>query len=376
MQVMKTPKSVDMEITNRCNLRCTYCSHFTSAGDVGLDLPTAEWLAFFEELGRCAVMNLTLCGGEPFVRDDLKEIIEGIVRNRMRFKILSNGTLITDEMAAFLASTRRCDGIQVSIDGSVPITHDSCRGRGTFRKAMNGIKNLQKYKLPVTVRVTIHRSNVHDLENVARLLLEEVGLPGFSTNSASHLGLCRKNAEMVQLTVEERVLAMETLLRLTAKYDGRINAAAGPLAEGRAWLEMEQTRRDGTEMPGRGYLTGCGGAMTTIGVRADGAMVACCQMPHMELGRINRDDLLEVWQNHPELNRFRQRSAISLADFELCKGCDYVSYCTGNCPALSYTLTGSAYQPSPDACLRRFLEQGGRLPRDQHQEQCATERPL
>ena len=188
-------------------------------------------------------MNLTLCGGEPFVRDDLKEIIEGIVRNRMRFEILSNGTLITDEMAAFLASTRRCDGIQVSINGSVPITHDSCRGKGTFRKAMNGIKNLQKYKLPVTVRVTIHRSNVHDLENVARLLLEEVGLPGFSTNSASHLGLCRKNAEMVQLTVEERVLAMETLLRLTAKYDGRINAAAGPLAEGRAWLAMEQTRR-------------------------------------------------------------------------------------------------------------------------------------
>ena len=51
MQVMKTPKSVDIEITNRCNLRCTYCSHFTSAGDVGLDLrprngsPPRNWAA-------------------------------------------------------------------------------------------------------------------------------------------------------------------------------------------------------------------------------------------------------------------------------------------------------------------------------------------
>jgi hypothetical protein len=104
------------------------------------------------------------------------------------------------------------------------------------------------------VRVTIHRKNVHDLENVSRLLLEEVGLQGFSTNSASHLGLCRKNAEIVQLTAEERCLAMETLLELSARYNGRIGAAAGPLAEGRGWLEMEQARKEGREMAGRGFL--------------------------------------------------------------------------------------------------------------------------
>jgi SynChlorMet cassette radical SAM/SPASM protein ScmE len=373
---MRTPKSVDIEITTRCNLRCKYCSHFSSAGDVEKDLPAGEWLRFFEELGRCAVLDVTLCGGEPFVRPDIQEMIQSIVRNRMRFKILSNGTLITDEMAAFLASTRRCGGVQVSIDGSVPITHDACRGRGTFRKAMNGIKNLQKYHLPVTVRVTIHRRNVHDLENVSRLLLEEVGLPGFSTNSASHLGLCRKNAEMVQLKVEERVLAMETLLRLTAKYAGRISAAAGPLAEGRGWLEMEQARCEGREVPGRGYLTGCGGPMSNIGVRADGGIVACGQMPHMELGRMNRDDLRDIWQTHPELMKMRMRHTIPLSSFAFCQGCDYINYCTGSCPALAYTIVGDAYHPAPDACLRRFLDEGGRLTREQQQERGATERSL
>ena len=362
MQLMKTPKSMDIDITDRCNLRCKYCSHFSSAGDVGKDLPTEEWLTFFEELGRCAVMDVTLCGGEPFIREDLKELIGGIVRNRMRFKILSNGTLITDEMAAFIASTKRCDSVQVSIDGSVPITHDACRGRGSFRKAMNGIKHLQRYNLPVTVRVTIHRKNVHDLENVSRLLLEEVGLQGFSTNSASHLGLCRKNAEIVQLTAEERCLAMETLLELSARYNGRIGAAAGPLAEGRGWLEMEQARKEGREMAGRGFLVGCGGPMNQIAVRADGAITPCAQMPHMVLGRINKDDLREIWRNHPELNRLRERRAIPLSSFEFCSGCEYMTYCTGSCPALAYTITGSAYHPAPDACLRKFLEEGGRLP--------------
>jgi SynChlorMet cassette radical SAM/SPASM protein ScmE len=363
MKLMKTPRSVDLSITNRCNLRCTYCSHFSGAGDVAQDLSTEEWLQFFEELNRCAVMNVTLQGGEPFCRKDLPELIKGIVRNRMRFNILSNGTLITDEMAAFLASTGRCDGVQVSIDGSIPMTHDACRGEGNFVRAMQGIKSLQKYNVPVPVRVTIHKHNVRDLENVARLLLDEVGLSGFSTNAASYMGLCRQNAEQVQLTAEERYLAMETLLQLTKKYNGRISGTAGPLAEGRDWLEMERALREGQEsIDGRGYLTSCNGPMNTLAVRADGVMVPCGQMSHVELGRINRDALDKVWQEHPEMKRLRERHKISLSHFEFCQGCEYINYCTGNCPALAYTILGKENHPSPDACLKRFLEAGGRLP--------------
>ncbi len=363
MRLMKTPRSVDLSITNRCNLRCTYCSHFTGAGDVSQDLPKEEWLQFFEEMNRCAVMNVTLQGGEPFCRKDLQELVEGIVLNQMRFDILSNGTLITDEMVAFLASTGRCDGVQVSIDGSVPTTHDACRGEGNFLKAMQGIKSLQKHNVPVSVRVTIHKQNVWDLENVSKLLLEEVGLSSFSTNAASYMGLFRKNTDQVQLNVEERSLAMDTLLKLDRKYNGRISASAGPLAEGKDWLEMEKACQQESEtIPGRGHLSGCNGPMNTLAVRADGVMVPCSQMSQLQLGRINSNDLREVWQEHPELKRLRERHKISLHEFEFCQECDYIPYCTGNCPALAYTIVGKEDHPSPDACLKRFLEAGGRLP--------------
>ena len=363
MKLMKTPRSVDLSITNRCNLRCTYCSHFSGAGDVGQDLSKEEWLQFFEELNRCAVMNVTLQGGEPFCRKDLPELIEGIVRNRMRFNILSNGTLITDEMANFLASTGRCDGVQVSIDGSVPMPHDACRGEGNFLKAMQGIKCLLNNNVPVSVRVTIHKKNVNDLHNIAKLLLEEVGIPSFSTNSASHMGLCRENAEQVQLTAEERSLAMEALLHLEKKYNGRIGATAGPLAEGRDWLEMEKACQQKIKMiPGRGHLSGCNGPMEKLAVRADGVLVPCGQMSHIELGQINMDNLQEVWQENSELKRLRERHKISLNEFDFCKGCEYINYCTGNCPALAYTILGKENHPSPDACLKRFLEAGGKLP--------------
>lgn len=364
MKLIPTPRKVDIEITSRCNLRCKYCFHFSSPSDVVDDLPKEEWFVFFEELRDCAVTEVCLSGGEPFIREDLGGIINSIISNRMRFHILSNGTLITDDIAALIASTRRCNEVQVSIDGSVSITHDSFRGKGSFYKAVEGIKHLLNHKVPVGVRVTIHKQNVDDLENIARLLLEDIGLPSFSTNSASYMGLCRKNPDQILLSSDERTRAMKTLLKLTEKYEGRIGALAGPLAEARDWLEMEQALKQGlTALPNRGYLTGCGGPMDTIAVRADGVLIPCSQLPHIELGRINRDNLKDIWQNHPELNRLRQRNLIPLSDFEFCRGCDYINYCTGNCPALAYTLYGNENHPSPDTCLRRFLEEGGRLPK-------------
>jgi SynChlorMet cassette radical SAM/SPASM protein ScmE len=360
---MKTPRSVDLQITNTCNLRCSYCSHFGSEGDVDQELSTKEWLQFFGELNRCSVMDVCLEGGEPFLRGDFRNLVEGIVRNRMRFSILTNGTLVTDEIAAFLASTGRCDSVQVSIDGATPATHDAFRGEGNFDRAVLGARHLLEHGLPVSVRVTIHRQNVRDLERISKMLLEDMNLPGFSTNAASHFGLCRQNAEMVQLTNEERHIAMNALLRLTKKYKGRINASAGPLAEARDWLRMEDARTAGKDrLPGRGYLTGCSGPMTRLAVRADGVIIPCSQLPGMELGRIDSDDLADIWQNHPDLNRFRERSTIPLDKFEYCRECEYVNYCTGGCPALAYSILHDPYHPSPDACFRRFLEEGGTLP--------------
>jgi len=297
------------------------------------------------------------------LRRDLREMIAGMVKNRMRFSILSNGTLITDDMAAYLKSTHRCDHVQVSIDGASPGVHDSCRGKGNFERAVAGIRTLQRHQVPVAVRVTIHKHNVDDLDQIAHLLLDELKLGSFSTNSASPMGLCRANAARVALDTTESQQAMETLLRLNATYNGRIGAQAGPLAEARAWKEMELARREGKPgLPGRGHLQGCGGVFSKIAVRADGVLAPCNMMSHIELGRINQDDLREVWHTHPELERLRQRRQIPLSDFDYCRDCAYHLYCTGNCPATAFTHHQLENHPSPEGCLRLFLEDGGKIP--------------
>ena len=359
-KLMRTPRSLDIEITPRCNLRCRYCYFFNNPAVVYRELPTDEWLKFFNELGSLGVMNVVVAGGEPFMRDDLPVLLEGIVRNRMRFSLLSNGSLIDDEMAAFIAGTRRCDYVQVSVDGSRAEVHDAFRGRGSFDGALRGLRILRRYRISSTVRVTIHRSNVHDLENIAHFLLDELGLADFGTNSAGYMGTCCLNADEVMLNIEERKEAMATLRRLAVKYQGRISSSAGPLTDGRMWRRMEEARiQSQPAFPNGGRLTACGCPNNKISVRADGTIVPCSLLAHLELGRINRDPLAELWQNSPALNRLRNRRTIPLAGFEFCAGCSYIPYCTGNCPGLAYMLTGTVDHPSPDACLRLFLKEGG-----------------
>jgi SynChlorMet cassette radical SAM/SPASM protein ScmE len=362
LKVMRTPRSLNIEITSRCNLRCRYCYFFNNPAMVYRDLPTDEWLKFFDELGSLGVMRVTLAGGEPFIREDLPVLLEGIVRNRMRFSFLSNGALIDDEIAAFMASTGRCESVQVSVDGSCAEVHDSCRGQGSFKGAIRGIHTLQRHGISVAVRVTIHRNNVHDLENIAHFLLDELGLPSFGTNAAGYLGTCCVNADDLLLNTEERKEAMATLLRLTVKYNGRISAQAGPLADGRMWRRMEEARAHNAPVfHNGGRLTACGCPSNKISVRADGAIVPCNLLAHIELGRINHDSLAEIWKKSPALNHLRNRHTIPLTGFEFCDGCSYIPYCTGNCPGLAYTLTGTVDHPSPDACLRCFLAEGGAI---------------
>ena len=360
---MHTPRSVDMEITSRCNLRCRYCYFFDNPHVSYEDLSTEEWLQFIDELGQCSVMDVCLVGGEPFIRDDLPLLIEGIVKNRMRFSILSNGGLIDESIASFIAKTNRCNYVQISVDGSCAEIHETGRGQDSFAKAVRGIKILQKHNISVTVRVTIHRHNIHDLENTAHFLLGELKLPGFSTNAAGYIGSCQKNSNELLLSIKDRQIAMKTLLRLEQQYEGRVTAMAGPLAEAHYWRQMEEAHRSGIpQFDNCGHLTGCGCPSNKITVRSDGTIVPCTMLAHVELGQINRDTFRDVWQKNPKLSQLRERHRIPLSYFEECGNCDYAPFCTGNCPGLAYNLTGEVNQPSPDACLKKFLDEGGKIP--------------
>ena len=164
---------------------------------------------------------------------------------------------------------------------------------------------------------------------------------------------------------------MEITKKIVKKYNGRIRAAAGPYIDGKMWSEMELCRVEGKESkPGQGFLSSCHIAASKLCVRADGIIVPCLLLSHIELGRINRDNLMDIWRNQPQLQRLRERQDIPLSSFTFCQGCHYIDYCRGGCPAVAYTILGDCYHPSPASCLRRFLTEGGTLPTEISAQNC------
>ena len=356
IKVMATPRTVDLELTSRCNLRCRYCYYMRNDGVSYDDMPTDRWLALLKELGQAKVMEVCLSGGEALLRPDVFELIDAVVRNRMRFQLLTNGGPVTTQVARRLKATGRCNVVQVSLDGSRAEIHETLRGQGSFAPALNAIKILLGEGVPTTVRATIHVDNIEDLPVLADLLLDQIGLPSFSTNAISSLGSRAKYGDNLFLSPAMRLRAMHVLADLDARYPGRIQASAGPLGEWKMFHRMEAARRKGDALPGRGCLTGCGCIYNKLAVRADGAFIPCVTLPQMVLGYVGRDSIEHVWQNAPQLHALRERTHIPLTEFERCRECDYNRLCTGNCPGTAVSAGGDANQPAEEGCLALFQQ--------------------
>jgi SynChlorMet cassette radical SAM/SPASM protein ScmE len=355
------PRELDLCITGRCNLKCRYCFYADEMAARN-DLPTERWFALFEEIGKLGVQRLCLTGGEVFTRADLFELIDGIIANRMRYSLLTNGTLISrDALAKFAVGKRRLrlDSIQVSIDGSRAEIHDQSRPPESFDRALAGLRLLKEAGFPVTVRVTVNRTNLDDLPNIARLLLEDVGLPSFSTNEAEQMGSARCYGDSMVLTPDERRRAMETLSALSKKYDGRISANAGPLALARHFAEIEESLARGeTNRPGRSKLCACGGVLGKMAILHDGSIVPCNLLPTLTMGVFGLHSLSEAWRSSPAINAVRYRRDIPLSSLPSCRGCAYAGFCTGGCPGSVMARYGKLNVRDPLVCYRIFKEEG------------------
>ena len=357
------PLTLDLSLTGRCNLKCPYCFYAHEMASRP-DLPTEAWISFFSELGDLGVQSATLSGGEAFLRPDLWDLVDALMAHRMRYSLLTNGTLITETAVRALVQTKRrarLDVIQVSLDGSRAGIHDACRAPGSFEKTARGLRLLKDAGLPVTVRVTINRHNVDDLEGIARYVLDECGIPSLSTNEAVAIGAGCDNREQIGLDGLDQIKAMKALAELQQRYPGLITSQAGPLTKLAMYRDMEQARATGKTVEGwiMGRLSACGGVFSKLAVHHDGVIVPCNMLSTLELGRIGKNSLSKVWRNHPTLLSLRARRRIPMTEVPGCETCEWASFCNGSCPGLALEITGDYNHANPHDCYRRFLKETG-----------------
>src|SRR6185436_7464122 len=129
------------EITLACDLACRHCG--SRAGHARSDeLSTEECLDLVRQMAALGVMEVTLIGGEAYLREDWTDIVREIRKHGMSCTMTSGGRGITAEKAQ-AAKAAGLESVSISIDGNEE-THDRLRGvKGSYRSAFQAMDLLR-----------------------------------------------------------------------------------------------------------------------------------------------------------------------------------------------------------------------------------------
>ena len=162
------PLHVIFEVTHLCNLTCEYCDRHTPLPN---ELTFADVSNVIDEFVQLGMIGLTLDGGEPLARRDIDKIIDKLFGAGIKIVINTNGILVPQK----IESVKKALRINVSLDGPEEY-HDSMRGKGSFEKAVRGIRKAREEGVSVKLRCTMHRHNMRSVPELVRLA-EELDSP-------------------------------------------------------------------------------------------------------------------------------------------------------------------------------------------------------
>lgn len=143
-------KSIEVEVTNSCNLRCVHC--YLSRDRTIIFMKNLElYRKMLEDFADNGFINLTVTGGEPFLNPDIFEFLKTGRELKYVLNLKTNGTLIDEESAQKLAELK-LKTVDVSIYSAIPEEHDSITGmKGSFEKSVKALKLLKKAGVRVAV---------------------------------------------------------------------------------------------------------------------------------------------------------------------------------------------------------------------------------
>lgn len=175
-----------IELTSYCNQKCGYCYNaWREDGGKALGaLPTEQLVSLVDKaLTEVEFDHVTLTGGEPFSRNDFFDVIGVCEGHGVKAHIISNGALITEDIAKRLAPFKPL-GVQITLNGPTIELHEEHVGEGYFDRTIRGIKALQAHGVRVVGSIVITRKNARVVGEILQvwheLGIDHVALSRFS----------------------------------------------------------------------------------------------------------------------------------------------------------------------------------------------------
>jgi MoaA/NifB/PqqE/SkfB family radical SAM enzyme len=305
------PLSASLELTYRCNWRCVFC--YNPRHNDLRGLPSERWLSVLDELRALGTLYVALTGGEPLTHPEFLRIARGARERAFALRILTNGALVTEALAAEIAALRPM-AVELSIHGANASTHDGATATpGSFEAMLRGLDRLLRNGVAVVLKSPLTRLNEGEMDGMQQIAAER-GVP----------------------------LRLDPVL--TPRDDGDLGPLgyrASPAAVDRMFLAL------GTQgqIPQEDRVLGgvnCGLGRTTLAIDPEGNVFPCLQWRRAPLGNVRDVSLVTLWRESEERVA---AAAIARGANERLREAGGALAAFPFCPALALQRTGDALQP-------------------------------
>jgi radical SAM protein with 4Fe4S-binding SPASM domain len=326
------PLSGTIEVTRRCPLTCVHCYNNLPMADreaASNELTYAEHCRILDELADAGCLWLLFTGGEIFARRDFLDIYTYAKKKGFLITLFTNGTLITERVADYLAAWRPF-AIEITLYGRTKETYERLTGiPGSYEKCLRGIRLLLDRNLPLSLKSVAVTVNVHEVHEM-QAFADELGVP-FKFDSMMNPRIdCSQSPLAVRLSPEDCVA-------LDLEDPRRVNE----------WKEIADLYKGPANPVERAdEVYHCGGGVSSFAIDPQGALSICV------LSQVDKDkyslrtgSVREGWEVALRGVRARKITAPTK-----CTSCELKSSLCSMCPANGELENGDPEKPVDFLC--------------------------
>jgi len=320
---LSVPIKVSVDVTDRCNFNCLHCrNQLITKSQRNLDF--IYFVTIIDDVASMGVFRFGISGGEPFLRDDLEELIQhAIVRGIPRVFVSTNGSKITEQRLQGLAGFRDRLIFKISLDGPEDV-HDAIRGvRGAFEAFTHSAALLKSKSFDFHITTALMRSNVGHIRETVQFARNT----GCSKHYIVEVAPQGRADETNILTPAERKIVSKILADYTVSMQTR---------------EYKLIAKIGFAEGNPGFS--CCAGMSECGILSDGRIVGCRLLPEIHEGYLQDSSLSELWRLPDSFAYYRSDLLPRLGD--PCKKCPELASCRGGCRV--FAAWRSAEEEGPD----------------------------
>jgi len=332
-----------VEITGICNERCPYCYNaemVNEAQSLSLDIICK----LFDEAKSLGISAVTLSGGEPFLHNDIHDIMKYADKINLGLLIISNGTCFEEKNIPFLVELN--PSLQLTLDGWDANSHDATRGEGNFNKVTNGVRAARRagYRGIINLRINLSSYNIGNFELILDMLSNHFELDNSSNLDINTLNVAQlvksdPNSEFDGYLLGDDIVEFSSFFAVLEK-----------------WHHTVEIKHDFfTPEVGCAYNSSSDNLKCGLRIAADGNAFPCQMFSSKQfcLGNVFSQSIQDILYGE-NMTQFSESILSRSHNIDSCNQCTHRRFCFGGCPATAFIENGTILSVSSSCKLRKY----------------------